>query len=84
MVTVNSEILVWARETAALSLEEAAKQIFSDDKSYTAEQKLDLVENGKKELTRNQLNRMAKVYYQPILTFYLSEPPRQSDRGNDF
>jgi len=36
------------------------------------------------EPTRALLTRMAKQYRRPLLTFYLTAPPRKGDRGQDF
>lgn len=86
MVAVNPEILKWARETAGLELHEAAKKLgFQDSKKSTAVDKLaDLENGGDKEPTRNQLYKMTTVYHQPLLVFYLSEPPKKGERGEDF
>lgn len=84
MVAVNPKNLIWARETAGLSLEEAAKKILNDTKKLTAVEKLELLESGEKEPTRAQLNNMSRVYHQPLLAFYLHQPPRKADRGQDF
>ena len=85
MVAVNPEILIWARETAALSMEEAALKLgFRDSKTNTAVEKLQRLESGVKKPSRAQLNKMSKAYYQPLLVFYLGEPPRKGDRGEDF
>ena len=85
MVAVNPEILVWARESQALSVEEAARKLrFKDTTRSSAESKLLLLETGKKEPSRSKLNDMATTYRQPLLAFYLSEPPRKGNRGTDF
>lgn len=85
MVAVNPEILKWARETAALSMEEAARKLgFRDSKTNTAVEKLQRLESGVKKPSRAQLNKMSKAYYQPLLVFYLSQPPERDDRGEDF
>ena len=85
MPRVNPEILIWARETAGLSQEDAARKLgFRDSGVSTAAQKLAAVEGGHKEPSRPQLVKMASGYHRPLLTFYLSKPPRQGDRGTDF
>ena len=85
MVAVNPEILKWARETAALSMEEAARKLgFRDSKTNTAVGKLQRLESGVRQPSVAQLNRMSKAYYQPLLVFYLGKPPRKGDRGEDF
>ena len=85
MPRVNPEIMVWARETAGLTREEAATKLgFRDSGISTATEKLAAVEHGQKEPSRPQLVKMAGRYHRPLLTFYLSKPPRQGDRGTDF
>ena len=85
MPAVNPEILVWARETAALELAEAARKLgFKDSKISTAIEKLVRLESGNAHPTRAQLGKVSKVYHQPLITFYLSQPPIRGDRGEDF
>ena len=84
MVAVNPQNLIWAREVAGLSLEEAAKKILNDTKKLTAVEKLERLERGEKEPTRAQLSKMSEKYRQPLLAFYLRQPPRKADRGQDF
>lgn len=85
MVAVNPDILIWARETAALDMEEAAKKLgFRDSKKQTAVEKLARLESGFQTPTASQLRRMSKAYYQPPIVFYLPSPPRQGDRGEDY
>ena len=85
MPRVNPEIMVWARESAGLTQEEAARKLgFRDSGISTAAEKLAAVECGRKEPSRPQLVKMAGRYHRPLLTFYLSRPPRQGDRGTDF
>ena len=85
MVAVNPAILSWARKTAALSVEEAARKLgFRDTKKHTAVAKLQLLESGDTDPTMPQLYKISKAYYQPLLVFYLSQPPGETDRGEDF
>ena len=85
MPKVNPEILVWARETAGLTQDEAAKKLaFRDTKRATGVGKLDALERGGADPTRPQLVRMSQQYRRPLLTFYLAKPPRRADRGGDF
>ncbi len=85
MPRVNPEIMVWARETAGLTKEEAARKLgFKDSGKSSAAEKLAAVECGQKEPSRPQLVKMANRYHRPLLTFYLSRPPRQGNRGTDF
>jgi len=84
-INVNPDILVWARETAGLSVEDAAMKLrLTTSARSTAAEKLESLESGEKSPTRNQLNVMASVYSRPLLVFYMAEPPRTGPRGKDF
>ncbi len=85
MPKVNPDILLWARETAGLSLDEAAKKLkINASKDMSAADRLTALEVGEKEPSRPMLLKMAKQYRRPLLTFYMSEPPRKGNRGQDF
>lgn len=79
MPTVNPEILIWARETAELSEEEAAKKL-----GLSGPDRLKALETGERAPSRRQLVNMSEKYRRPLLTFYLPKPPRESDKGQDF
>lgn len=74
----NPEVFRWARESAGLELEGAARAIGIVPTSLIA------IEQGAKEPSRTTLSNMAKVYRRSLLTFYLPAPPRKGDRGEDF
>ena len=85
MPKVNPAIMIWARETAGLTQEEAARQLgFQDSPRSSAVEKLVRIEQGQKEPSRSQLVRMAGQYRRPLLTFYLSKPPQMGKRGVDY
>ena len=85
MPKVNPAIMIWARETADLTREEAARQLgFQNSPRSSAVEKLARIEQGQKEPSRPQLVRMAGQYRRPLLTFYLSKPPQTGKRGVDF
>ena len=85
MPKVNPAIMVWARETAGLTQEEAARKLgFRDSSRSSAVEKLARIERGQKEPSRPQLIKMAGRYRRPLLTFYLSKPPQKGNRGVDF
>lgn len=79
MPAINPNILAWARETAGLSLGDAARAlgIASDDR-------LQALESGNEIPSRAVLLKMANKYRRSLLTFYLDAPPRKGDRGHDF
>lgn len=85
MPKVNPEILSWARDQAGLTPEEACRKIFLNPAyELTAEQRLQNLESGEIEPTRAMLVHMAKAYRRPLVTFYMSRPPRIGSRGQDF
>ncbi len=83
-VRINPRLLSWARETAGLSLEEAAEKLgLKDTAKASAADKLRALEAGKPPSSA-QLQKAAAVYRRPLISFYLPEPPRRGDRGEDF
>ena len=85
MPAVNPRILVWARETAGLTLQDAVGRVgIGDAGGVAAVDRLAALERGEDEPTRPVLVRMARHYRRPLLAFYLSAPPRRADRGVDF
>ena len=66
---INPEMLVWARESARLSIEDAAHKI------SIAADKLADCEIGEAQLTFNQLMKAATVYKRPVSLFYLKKRP---------
>lgn len=85
MPQINPTILAWARETSGLDIEDAAKKLqLKDTKTASATTKLEAYESGKAEPSRSLLQRMAKQYRRPLLTFYLDHPPEKGEKGEDF
>lgn len=84
-IAVNPEILTWARQSAGFDVGDAARKLgFGDSPQSTAAEKLAAMEAGEKQPTRNQLAKFANVYKRPLITFYLAEPPKTGQRGQDF
>lgn len=82
---MNPQILTWARRTAGLTCEEAARKLgIRDARGVAAATRLAALEAGESEPTRPLLVKMSKRYRRPLLTFYLPSPPREADRGADF
>jgi len=82
---INPAMLVWARETAGYTLEEAAGKLrlFSSGKG-TAEDKLRALEAGDVKPTRQQLMKISEAYRRPLTAFYRNNPPPKGERGEDF
>jgi Zn-dependent peptidase ImmA (M78 family) len=84
-MALNPHILTWARDAAGLSVEEAAHVLgFKDTRDRTAAERLQAMEAGEEQPSRSVLLNMARAYHRSLLVFYLSEPPRTGDRGQDF
>jgi len=79
MPKVNPEVLIWARETAGLSLEDAANKLGLSNPA-----RLQIIESGEQEPSRRQLANMSERYRRPLLTFYMPNPPIVADKGQDF
>jgi len=84
-MAVNPEILAWARDTAGLTVDQAAHALaFQDTRDRSAVQRLMALEAGDEQPSRSVLLRMSKAYRRALLVFYLAQPPRIGDRGEDF
>jgi Zn-dependent peptidase ImmA (M78 family)/DNA-binding XRE family transcriptional regulator len=77
-VPVNKKILVWAREKAGFAVEDAAKYVDVSLEKFTA------WESGSKLPTMSQLEKIAKFYCRPVITFFMSSPPIEESSLKDF
>jgi Zn-dependent peptidase ImmA (M78 family) len=85
MVAIQPKILTWARVTAGLSLDDAAHALgLNTAKGRSGAERLAALESGEEEPSRPLLLKMSKSYRRPLLVFYLAEPPKIGDRGQDF
>lgn len=67
---INPELLLWARDTSGLTIEEAASRI------KVSAARLQEWESGESRPTVKQLREAARVYKRPFAAFYLPEPPK--------
>ena len=85
MSAIQPKILTWARTTAGMSFEDAARALrLTSARGKTSVQRLENMELGEEEPSRPLIGKMARVYRRPLLVFYLAEPPQRGDRGQDF
>lgn len=85
MPFVKPSILRWARESAGLSLDEAAAKVgLNTARGVPGAGRLAALETVEGEVSRPVLLKMAKTYRRPLVSFYLDEPPVRGDRGEDF
>ncbi|MNZ43274.1 hypothetical protein D3C78_608750 [compost metagenome] len=83
MPVVNPAVLVWARESAGLTLAAAGKSLSLGGKRTAPEDALaDIEQSG--DVSVSLLNKMAAVYRRPLLSFYLPRPPETAPRGEDY
>lgn len=82
---VKPSVLKWARESAGLSLDEAATKVgINAARGVSGADRLLALETEEGEVSRPVLLKMAKIYRRPLVSFYLDEPPVRGDRGEDF
>jgi Zn-dependent peptidase ImmA (M78 family) len=85
MPDVNPDILIWARETAGLTLEQAVRKLsINSSKSMTGAEKLDAYEKGILSPSRPMLLKMSQQYRRPLVAFYMKNVPVQGTRPEDF
>jgi hypothetical protein len=75
---INPKMLVWARESARFTIEEAAH------KGAISAEKLTACEAGDAQLTFPQLMKIAQIYKRPVSIFYLQAPPSGWSPIQDF
>lgn len=75
---VKPNLLIWARESAGLSVEEAAS------KARIKPEHLVAWEQGVLRPTINQLRTLGNIYKRPLAVFYLPTPPKEFSALRDF
>lgn len=75
---VTPSVLAWARETAGLSIDEAAA------KFRLRAVQLEEWEQGVRAPTIRQAREAARVYRRPFALFFLDKPPREFRVPHDF
>src|ERR1700755_2759554 len=75
---VKPELLIWARESANLSLDDAAA------KTQLTLARLTEWEAGISRPTIAQLRTLGRVYHRPITIFYLPHPPKTFKAMHDY
>jgi Zn-dependent peptidase ImmA (M78 family)/transcriptional regulator with XRE-family HTH domain len=75
---VRAELLIWARESAGLTVDEAAR------KAHVKPERLQDWEDGLSRPTVAQLRLLGRAYRRPLAIFYLSRPPKTFMPIRDF
>lgn len=78
MVSVSTKVLIWARERAGYTQEQAAHKSGISLKNYQK------IEYGEKEPTDKQIRTLSRVYGCPLIAFFLQTPPPESKVEADF
>ena len=76
--SVDPKLLIWARESAGLTRDRAAKS------AGVKPERLLVWEKGERLPTINQLRSLAGAYKRPLAVFYLPEPPKDFRPLHDF
>ena len=85
MSEINPDILIWARETAGLDLETAARKIgLNAAREVSGADRLAALEAGNGTPSAALLQRMSQQYHRPLLTFYMPKRPEPAELGQDF
>ena len=75
---IEPALLKWARASAGLTVEEAAKKLGQTPERLAA------WEEGEEQLSVAQLRDAARIYKRPLAVFHLPEPPRDFQPLRDF
>lgn len=75
---VKPELLIWARDSAGYSVEEAAQ------KAQVKAEQLSRWEAGERRPTINQLRALARIYKRPLAVFFLTRVPKTFQVMHDF
>lgn len=75
---IRPELLLWARTSASMTVEVAAKKV------HVTAELLQEWEDGTERPTVNQLRLLAEAYKRPLAVFYLPTPPKGFDALRDF
>lgn len=70
--SINPDVLKWARESAKLSIEQAAKKAGVKSDRYASWEK----PNSEDKPTIRQLRLIAKAFHRPLSLFYSADVPR--------
>lgn len=83
---VNPTLLLWARERAGLSLEQAAERahLTADRHGTPPAERLRAFETGEAFPSLTQAEQIAHAYRRPLVTFFLPAPPEEASTLTDY
>jgi Zn-dependent peptidase ImmA (M78 family)/transcriptional regulator with XRE-family HTH domain len=77
-VVVEPKVLLWARESIGLGIQEIAKKL------KISENTIEKWETGQKKPKLTQIEKLAKIYKRPLAVFFLPKPPEDPPLPKDF
>lgn len=77
-VSINPEIIKWARESSGWGVEEISKKL------KTSKENIGKIESGTKLPTFRQLELFAKYFKRPVAIFFLPKPPEEPSITSSF
>jgi len=77
-VSINPEIIKWARESAGWGVEEISKKL------KTSKENFEKIESGSKLPTFRQLEFLANYFKRPVAVFFLPKPPEEPSIASSF
>jgi len=75
---IQPALLIWARQSAGIALEEAARKAHVDVEVVSE------WEEGEALPSIPQLRKLGEIYKRPLAVFFLSEPPQGFDPQREF
>lgn len=82
-VSVEPTVLIWARESIGMGIDEVANKVAKKIKDTTAKT-VENWEKGKEKPTFPQIERLSFIYKRPLSAFLLSAPPAEPPFPTDF
>jgi len=76
-IEINHKLLIWARESIAMSKNQAS------ERTGISASRLTQLEEGDRKPTLDELKELAKVYKRTLATLLLSEPPKEKPLPKD-
>ena len=77
-VSIKPDVLVWARESLGISVEDVARRIKASIET------INQWEFSKKNPTFKQLEKLSRIYRRPLAAFFLPSPPKEPPLPKDF
>ena len=83
-IEINPEVLKWARRSAGVTTEEAAKKAGVEEERYLIWEGEIPLEEEKQLPTMSKLRRLSNKFKRPLAQFFLKEPPPERKPLRDF